>query len=291
MDNVSFPDLSRLTAQDIDRLAYPELVALMRETNRCPGGKRSINRIAQLALLDGASRVLEIGCSTGFTSLELATISRAQITGVDVAATAVEEAERRRRTLPDNMAQRVTFRVADLFDLNEYKEQIDLLIVGGATSFMRRKQEAVEMYKQLLRPYGLLSVTTLFYRTTPPPTLVERVGNTIGTRIDVLGRDAWLDLFTRTGLELYHAEEHTLEARPLAVIDAYVEYMMAQPHLASLSTTARTALQVRWRDTMRVFNENHQYLNFLLVLMRRNPFEEQPELFLPKGTITGATPV
>ncbi|HVE70508.1 MAG TPA: class I SAM-dependent methyltransferase [Thermoanaerobaculia bacterium] len=284
-DNASSPNLDRLTADDVDRLSYPELVALVRETNRCPGGKRTINRIARLTLLDRESRVLEVGCTTGFTSIELAAISRARILGVDVIPAAVAEAERRRRALPASMAERIEFRVADLFDLLGRIEPVDLVVVGGATTFMQRKQDAVQAYQLLLRPYGFLSVTTLFYRSEPPQDIVQRVGNIIGTRIDVKLAPDWLDLFTSTGLELYHCERHELDARPPEVIDAYVRYMLMQPHLNGLCAEARAALHGRWLEAMTAFNENHRYLGYLLALLRRNPFEEQPELFLPRGTI------
>ena len=182
-DIASLPDPSSLTAAEIDRLSYPELVALLRETNRCPGGKRSINTIARIALLDAASRVLEVGCSTGFTSLELAKITRSRIMGVDVVPAAVAEAERARSRLPASIAERVEFHTADVLDLPGRAGPFDLVVAGGATGFMRRKHDAVAAYEQLLRPFGLVSVTNLFYRTSPPASLVERVGAVIGTPI------------------------------------------------------------------------------------------------------------
>ena len=275
-------NIPQLTANDIDDLSYPELVALVRETNRCPGGKRSIARIAQLALLDRESQVLEIGCCTGFTSLELATITRAQVLGVDVVPAVVAEAEQIRIRMPKFIAERVEFRIADVLDLPGQVGPFDLVVVGGATGFMRRKQEALVAYEQLLRPYGLLSITNLFYRTEPPVDLVNQIGKTIGTPIEARSRRDWLDLFTHTGLELYHYEEHELAPRSLDMIEAYVEKIVMQPHLMSLNETARAALRARWGDAMQTFNRNHEHLSYMVVLLRRNPLGVQQELFLPR---------
>lgn len=283
--------LRELTRSDIERMPYVDLVALARETNRCPGGKRTVRRIASLASLDAQSRVLEVGCSTGFTSIELATTTRSSIVGIDRSAAAVAVAEEARERLPEPMRRRLTFRVTDLHDLDDPDPPFDLVVAGGATSFMRRKRDAVAAYRRQLRPFGMLSVTNLYYERPPPTSVVSRVEEEIDTELDLTTFGDWMHLYTETGLELYHCERHRLSARPDGVIAAYVGWLVGQPHLRPLAPDTRAALRDRWLRTMRAFNENHKYLGYMLVILRENPLGEQPELFLPEGAWDAHGPV
>ena len=40
--------VNQLTATDIERMSYTDFIALLKETNRCPGGKKTIRRIREL---------------------------------------------------------------------------------------------------------------------------------------------------------------------------------------------------------------------------------------------------
>ncbi|WP_316186295.1 MULTISPECIES: class I SAM-dependent methyltransferase [unclassified Bradyrhizobium] len=265
--------------ETVEALSYPDFVGVIRETNRCPGGKQTVNRIARLVGPDASSRILEVGCSTGFTSFELATITRSRVTGIDIAAAAITEAKRLQSLYPAEIAERVTFERCDLRMAPSLYDPFDLVIAGGATSFMNEKQEALEAYRRLLKPFGMLSLTNLFYHTIPPAEMISEVSQAIGTAIEIRDARAWVRLFAGTGLEIYHVETHRLKPRPTSDIETYVARMVDQPHLAVLDRATREAVHARWLRTMVAFNNNHAYLGYVLVLLRNNPLGEQTELF------------
>ncbi|MDO8656119.1 MAG: class I SAM-dependent methyltransferase, partial [Nanoarchaeota archaeon] len=88
-------NLETLTAVDIEGMSYNELIGVVRETNRPPGGLRSIARIAQHTFLKTGQKVLDIGTSTGVTAIELARLTGATVHGIDINPLSLEEAERR----------------------------------------------------------------------------------------------------------------------------------------------------------------------------------------------------
>jgi SAM-dependent methyltransferase len=272
-----------LTAEQVEQLGYAQLVSLVGEVNRPPGGKRTVRRIAELARLDSRSRVLEVGCTTGFTSVELAVSTAASITGIDVEPLAVEQAERWRQQLPDEIAARLAFHTADVTSW-QAEQPFDLVVTGGATSFIADKQAALASYRRLVRPYGLLSITGLYYRTPPPPEVVAEVEAVLGFPLTLRSRDDWLELFlAEPFFSVHQLEDHELRARDEDVLLAYVENLTSQRHLDGLSPAARAAVRTRWLKAIAAFNSNHRYLSYLLLMLRADAVPEQPELFVPPG--------
>lgn len=280
-------DLLDLSPADIQRLSYPAFVGFVRETNRCPGGVRTLNQIANLTRLDHGHSVLEVGCTTGFTSLELASISRATFTGIDVSVEAVEEAQRRCQLYPPEIAGRVSFETLSLFDAPEHFQPFDLVVAGGATSFMQDKDSAIQAYRALVKPFGFLSLTNLYYHTPPPLALLSKVSETIGVDIEAKSDQQWLELFQQTGFETYAVETHELTPASLIRIERYVNAIMQQPHLRDLHPETCTVIRQRLRDMIDVFNENHAYLGYILVILRNNPLDVQPELFFATSDTRG----
>jgi len=274
---------AHLTPDDVERMTYVQFISLLRETNRCPGGKQTILAIARTANLHAGSRILDIGCNTGFTSLELAKVTPARIIGVDVVPEAIVEAVRWRDQLPHSIADRVEFIVGNALDLPFPDERFDLVVVGGATSFIERKYEAVAEYTRVLVPYGLLSVTNLIYREPPPQEVIDGLSEIIGVPIEPYGCDDWMRIFLSTGLEVYAYEERELAARPPEIVERYVVQMVDRPHLAVVPAETIETIRSRLLETMLVFNENHRYLGYMRVFLRRDVVPEQPELFIEAG--------
>ena len=95
-------------------MSYNDLIGLVRETNRPPGGIKVLEAIASRLLLGPNKHLLEIGCATGWTSIELGLLTGCRITAIDLNPASVAEARRRadRAGLTN-----VEFEVADASDL------------------------------------------------------------------------------------------------------------------------------------------------------------------------------
>jgi len=276
-------ELLQLEPQDIRDMSYSEFVGFVRETNRCPGGLRTVTQIANLTRLDAGHHVLEVGCTTGFTSLELASISRAHFTGIDISDHAIREANRRRQKYPDEIAKRVKFLHLSLFDAASQLHPFDVVVVGGATSFMQDKLAAINAYRTLVRPFGFLSFTNLFYHTPPPPDLIDAVTEIIGFKVEPMTDRDWLALFQLTGFEIYSVETHHLSPAQPARIASYVQAILEQPHLAILNYDTQAEIAHRLERMISVFDRNHHYLGYILVFMRNFPLQLQPELFFTQS--------
>lgn len=276
--------LHELSAAEVAEMQYTDLVALMRETNRPPGGKRAVAELARLIALRSDHGVLEIGSTTGFTSLELAKLTGCRVDGIDVSEKSVAEAERRRALEPATIRDRVSFAVGDATAIDAADGTYDVVVCGGANSFIdeARRPKALAEYRRVLKPYGFLSITNLFYAVEPPLDLVKRVSATIGTSLRPRGLEDWLEIYVDSSWELFELRTWRMTSRSDSVLRQYIDSLFAQPHLAALAPDTLDALHARWTSAMEVFNENHRYLGTLMLVLRAEQVDlpEQPELFL-----------
>ena len=100
MSNQAVIAIEQYTVEQIRAMSYNELIGLVRETNRTPGGNRAIAAIARRLFVDARSTVLDIGTSTGSTALELTRLTGCAVVGIDKN----EAACRRRAGAPTSSA-------------------------------------------------------------------------------------------------------------------------------------------------------------------------------------------
>ncbi|MEC2054227.1 class I SAM-dependent methyltransferase (plasmid) [Peribacillus psychrosaccharolyticus] len=269
-------------------MSYVDLLSYIEEVNRCPGGKRTINNIVSKSLLSDDAQVLEIGSNTGFTSIEIAKLKNCKVIGIDVNPQAVEKSMYLLSKEPKSIQDRVSFRVGDAANLNFDDNQFDLVVTGGANTFIPEndREKALSEYRRVLKPYGMLSVTNLFYHDTVPKEVLTNLRNVLGFEVKPWTKYYWLDLLLKSGLELYSYDETEMQARSSEVLNQFTSKLIDDsPALANFDDEVKSNFKDRWFEIMNVFNENHRYLSFMTVLLRNQYVTEQQELFLEKDTI------
>ncbi|EMF0334093.1 methyltransferase domain-containing protein, partial [Enterococcus faecium] len=233
---------------------YVDLLSFVEETNRCPGGKRTINKILQLTLLNSRNgynlKILEIGSNTGFTSIEIAKlIPGSRVIGIDVNSNAVKAANEKLQLQTNELNDRVTFIVGDASDLPFEDNEFDLVICGGANTFINEKfrEKAVAEYRRVLKPYGFLSVTNLFYNQPVPKNILEDLKKVLGFEIKPWRRSYWLNLLNNSGMEIYHYDEIEMEAKTEErVKENSYEIVSKSSKFIDLSLKDRKGLLNRW---------------------------------------------
>ncbi|NDA64183.1 MAG: class I SAM-dependent methyltransferase [Chitinophagia bacterium] len=117
---------TKLTSKDILKMSYVQFIAFLKETNRCPGGKKSIRLILQNTFANSNSRILEIGSNTGFTSLEIARITAREVIGIEPIQEAVDESNNLLMSDTQEIQQKVRFLKASAYDIPFTKEAFDI---------------------------------------------------------------------------------------------------------------------------------------------------------------------
>jgi ubiquinone/menaquinone biosynthesis C-methylase UbiE len=271
--------LESLTSTDIQRMSYNELIGLVRETNRPPGGRRSISEIAVRCMLRPESNVLDIGTSTGTTAVELARLTGSKVVGIDINATSLEEA--RRRAAAHHIENRVTFREADATRLPFEDESFDLVFCGNVTSLIQDKGKALAEYRRVLRFGGVLAAIPMYYVIEPDLEMVEKVRKAIQVEIPPIAyREEALSVYTAPDLERFDEIDFRFRDTPRTRVHRFCDEILERKHLTDLSPTARETLSRVYLEYMLLFRDNLAHMGFTILLFRKSHFQEDPELFI-----------
>jgi SAM-dependent methyltransferase len=266
-----------ITAADIGQMDYNELIGLVRETNRPPGGLRSISAVARHAHLSAASTVLDVGTSTGITAVELARIVGCRVTAIDINAHSL--AEGRRRAQQAGVENLISFEQRDVLDSGLPEDAFDLVFCGNVTSLLGDKERGLAEYTRLTKSGGFLGAIPMYYVDSPSGDLIARVSAAIDVPIEPLYRDFWLDFFTSPQRNLFLAQDYRFDHIADDVVDDFVDQILSRPHLAELDSGAVAALESRYREFMHLFQENLACMGFTVMLLRKEATGAEPELF------------
>jgi ubiquinone/menaquinone biosynthesis C-methylase UbiE len=275
----SHPEAEYYSGDDIMQMSYTDVVSLLQEENRPSGGKRSVREIVLNSFITSTSRVLEVGSTNGFSSLEVARTVGCSVIGIDINPYSVAYAQKRAES--ECLSDKVQFQIASASDIPFGDNSFNLVITGNATSFMDKQQKAVSEYIRVVKPNGFIAVVPIWYKSEPPQDIIERTSEIIGTQITPRSRTDWHDFFKDSALvELYFEHTYGFLKRSEQDIDKYVTSLLTKPHILKLQPQALAALRQRWVRTISVFNENLSYAAYSVILLRKRRDLEEEEFFL-----------
>lgn len=271
----------------LPEMNYSEFVGLVRERNRPSGGIRTVHYACVQTRLRQGQTALEVGSNTGFTSVNLALLSGANVTGIELQSASIAEARVLARS--HRVEDSVTFLQGDTTNLSFATGSFDLVWASNVASFVSDKQAMLSELARVLKLGGSLVAVPIFYRREPPAALVKEVGRAIGTELPVMTKGDWRDYFLSGAgdevLELYHEADFEYEHRSSEDIAAYCEVIMANEHLLDRDEGFRDEVRARLRYFMNLFNENLVYAGFSVMLFQKRRQAEQVELFLTKPAL------
>lgn len=269
-------NIKELTQENVDKMKYVDFISMLNETNRPPGGKETIREIAINTFIDRSSVILEIGCNTGFSSFEITALTKCQTIGTDINSNAIEQA--RKHLIKHKLQSNIKFQLVSAEKLPYANNYFDLIISGGSFAWMQNKENALHESTRVLKNWGFLSVVPMYYVSDPPKNLLRELSLTLDMKIQNWNKEYWQSFFVGSGLELYKTIDKQLNAVDLTTIEKYVDKITA--HLNDITDKA-TIEKIKQKaiNYYSLFNENHKYLAYSILLLRKRPIEEQIELF------------
>jgi ubiquinone/menaquinone biosynthesis C-methylase UbiE len=269
--------MEQLSPQEVKAMDYNQLIGVVKETNRPPGGAESVFGVAQRAFLRPTSRVLEIGTSTGFTSIELARLVGCHIDAIDINPPSLEEASR--RATQNGVADLIDFHCMDAVKTTFSDEQFDMVFCGNVTSLIPDREKALEEYCRVLRDGGFIAAIPMYYVDKPSDDLIRRVSDAIQVDITPHYRDYWVDFFDRAPLQLYWSRDFRFDLVDDKRVGEFVADILARPHLKELRADTREALEEQYRRFIFLFRENLSMMGYTLMLLRKERYPDDAELF------------
>ena len=252
---------------------YTDFISLINEENRPPGGKKTIREIMINSFIDRKSKVLEVGCTNGFTTLEIARTMGCKTYGIDINKNSLKNARSRLSK------ERANFSYGDAYNIPFKDNSFDLVVCNNATSFMEDKKKAISEYIRVLKPWGFIAITPMYYLKNPSKKIVGEVSNIIGTKINIRKKEEWIDLISKTDLEIYYTSDYEFKKKTEHDLERFVSESLDKENLRKLSKETFDKIKERWFYMMNVFNENLGHMGYSVILLRKRNELEEPELF------------
>lgn len=267
----------QMNPKKIKNMDYVSFMGFLDETNRPPGGKDSLRRMAQNAFLTASSRVLHSGCNTGYCSFELCHLAKCRVTAIDINDFMIASARKRLADEPLPYRNLIAFKKGDARKLRFGDNSFDFVMSGGSTAFMDEREKVIREYYRVCKPYGFVGDVILYYHKDPPKNLISRINKALHISIRKWSKNDWISLYTNAGLEPYYIHDAPMHFYPsVSDVRVYCEQMVQR---LSLDHTSHAVAVKKLHDYMTLFNENHCYLSYAVLLFRKNPSKEQITLF------------
>lgn len=268
--------IHEITDEDIKNMSYNELIGIIKETNRIPGGKNTIFEIINRVHLSRESKVLEIGTSTGFTAIEISRFVKCSITAIDINEESLNEAKN--RASKEDM-DNIIFLKADVNNLPFKDNEFDLVIVGNIFSLMTDKEKSINECKRVCKKEGFIIAVPMYYIKQPSNNLVEKVSEAIKVNIKPLYKSDWINFFNNPTLEIYWSKDFKFDFIPDETIRSFVEEILDRPHLKNLKEETSKKLKEIYTNYMFLFRDNLSHMGFTIFLISNKRIWEDLELF------------
>jgi len=266
-----------MTNEEILQMDYVSFMGLLDENNRPPGGKKSIREILTNTFINSNSKVLHVGCNTGYSSFEIMHLTKCQVTGIDVNEYMIAAGKKKILLDQPELQKNINFELGDASKLTFADNSFDLVFSAGSTAFMSERKKCLLEFKRICKFYGFIADTFLFYSRKPPAGLIENINKTINIQIQDWDDQYWIKAYEEIELENYYYQKYQMEFLPTeSDVQSYCEKLVKQ---STLPQELYESAIIKLFSYMSLFNENHKYLSYGIAIFRKPYLKEQISLF------------
>lgn len=275
--------LEDLTIEDIEEMDYNNIISVVKETNRAPGGYASIQEVVNASGLNDKKKVLEIGTSTGITAIELVRLTNCKLESIDINERSILEAKD--RAINENADGNINFSVRDARDTGFDDESFDMVFCGNVTSLIPQRERAREEYYRVLKHGGFLAAIPMYYIKTPSDELLNNVRAAIKTDVEVVGKEYWIDFYKHSNMCYKYVRDYKFDYISDKVLDDFIAYILAKPHLKIMKKEVFDVLCKKYKEYIYLFRDNLSHMGYSIILMSKELYNDEPELFT--GSVIG----
>ncbi len=261
---------------DLDKLDYNELISIVKETNRPPGGKNTVFEIINRLMVSQNTSILEIGTSTGFTAIEISRFVKSKITSVDINELSLKEAGRRAK---GEGYTNIQFVKADVTKLPFENESFDVVIVGNVLSLLQNREKAIKECMRVCKKDGFIVAIPMYYLKRPTKKLVNDVSNALKVKITPLYKKDWVDFFSINSLEIYWSKNFKFDYIKDKVVTSFVDSLVNKSRMKDIDSAVLPKLHVKYKKYMLLFRDNLSIMGYTILILSKHRVWEDPELY------------
>lgn len=160
-----------ITSDYIKSLSYTDFVGLINQWNVLPGAYVTLSKWVCFSGLNKKSNLLEVACTTGFSSRELALLSGCKGEGFDLSEKSVEMANYNKKKYAPNI--NFSYMVADGYKFKT-KKLFTHIVVGASLGFFPDSAKMLEKCITMLSDNGYILASPFYIVKQMPDVLIKR---------------------------------------------------------------------------------------------------------------------
>ena len=258
-------DKDLITPEYIRSISYTDFVGLTNQWNVLPGSYVTLSKWAKFSDLNSKSHLLEVACTTGFSSRELATISGCWGEGFDISEKSANMANYNKEKYAPNTD--FSYRVADGYTY-EAEQPFTHIVVGASLGFFPDPQGMLNKCVNMLHDGGYI-LAAPFYVTEPiPDDLIKRAQNVFGITPTQVPYKEIMKLYNK--LEIMFEEHNTLIEETDEELHYYCKSTIdrACKMLALDDKDVYGAMYDRLFDIKKMSNDLRPYQRYIVLVLR-----------------------
>jgi arsenite methyltransferase len=185
-----------------ERISYFEFQAEIGLTKHI-GGITATRELIKLCRIKRGSKVLEVGCGVGLTSVYLAE-KGCMVTGVDISKGMIRKAKEK----AEQKKVKVEFIVADAHKLPFRNNVFDAVICESVMAFIPDKKKAMKEFARVTKPGGYVGITEVAWIKEPPAEMKKKMSDFSGGELRT--SEEWKKLLVDARLKNVVARTHKL---------------------------------------------------------------------------------
>lgn len=162
---------TKITLAEIQNLSYTDFVGYINQWNVLPGSYVTLSKWKTYSNLNNTSRLLEVACTTGFSSRELSKMSGCSGIGIDISLRSIESAKL-------NIEKYAPKANIKYFSMDAYKykpnQKFSHIAVGASLKFFPDPEKMLNLCVTWLKDGGYILASPFYVTKKIPSTTVKK---------------------------------------------------------------------------------------------------------------------
>ena len=189
----------------IKKLSYPDFIGLINQWNTPPGAYSTISKLAIFSSMNNKSNLLEVGCSTGFSSIEFSVLTGCYGTGIDSSKNSITMANYNKKKYTPNI--NIAYKFIDGYNYFPDKK-FSHIMVGGNLKFFNDPENMLLKCLDMLNDGGYILATPYYEIKKIPNNISNKVNKILGIPISAFSNFSYKDI-----MKMYNKLEIVFEER------------------------------------------------------------------------------
>ncbi len=255
-----------ITKGGILAMSYTDFVGFVNQWNVPPGAYSTLSKWAIFSRLDSNSNLLEMACTSGFSSRELSIMTGCRGTGLDISKPSLEMATHNKEQYAPQVGIKYVHADGDLFSPGE---KFSHVVVGAALKFFPRPEETLKtIISSHLQDGGILLASPFYVTRDVPDELIEKAKGVFGIRITTEKYHDVMRMYA--GFEVLYEDRCSIEPETPEELEHYCASTIERA--ASLRGVAdpevKEVMYKRLMDIKIMSNELRPYQMYSVLVLR-----------------------